>query len=287
MERDDEVRPGAGRRGGDRRGADKRGADKPGADSDRGNVLERGVHVLQAFRPTGAPLKLTELSRRTGLAKATTHRLVRQLLELQLLQRVDEGFVPGIALFELGELVPVKLRLGAAALPFMQDLYEATHETVHLGVRSGLDVVYAEKIRGHAGVDVPSRVGGRLPLSCTGVGKTLLAFSDAQLVGEVLRRPLRRLTENSVTDPRLLADELAQIRASGLGYDREEASVGVCCVASPVLINGAVVAALSISVPADQLQPARLAPAVRTAALALSRSLTRGGWRPQAEPTAT
>jgi DNA-binding IclR family transcriptional regulator len=239
------------------------------------SMLERGVHVLQAFRSQGGTLSLPELVRRTGMAKATVYRLAETLVELRLLERQHRGYSPGMGLFELGELVPVKLRLRETALPFMQDLYEATHETVHLAVRDDLDVVYAEKIRGHVGVTVPSRVGGRLPLSCTGVGKALLAFADPQVVDAVLSRPLRRLTEHSITDPIELANQLAQIKASGLAYDHEEASLGVSCVASPVLVHGEPLAALSLSVPATQLQPARLAPAVRTVSLALSRLLSQ------------
>jgi DNA-binding IclR family transcriptional regulator len=64
--------------------------------------------------------------------------------------RTSAGYSLGVAVFELGELVPIKLSLRETALPFMQDLYEATHETVHLGIIDGLDVVYAEKIHGHA-----------------------------------------------------------------------------------------------------------------------------------------
>jgi DNA-binding IclR family transcriptional regulator len=238
-------------------------------------MLERGVHVLQAFRPDGGTLSLPALVQRTGLPKATVYRLAEALVELQLLDRQRRGYSPGLALFELGELVPVKLRLRESALPFMQDLYEATHETVHLGVRDGLDVVYAEKIRGHSGVTVASRVGGRLPLSSTGVGKALLAFADQEVIEAVLSRPLRRLTKHSVTAAAELAEQLAQIRASGLAYDREEATLGVSCVASPVLVRGEAVAALSITVPSSQLAPARLAPAVRTVSLALSRLLSQ------------
>jgi DNA-binding IclR family transcriptional regulator len=241
----------------------------------KSSMLERGVHVLQAFRPEGGTLSLPVLVRRTGLPKATVYRLAEALVELRLLDRQRQGYSPGLALFELGELVPVKLRLRETALPFMQDLYEATHETVHLGVRDGLDVVYAEKIRGHSGANMASRVGGRLPLSSTGVGKALLAYAEPEVIEAVLSRPLRRLTPHSITDPAALADQLAQIRASGLAYDREEATVGVSCVASPVLVRGEVVAALSISVPSSQLQPARLAPAVRTVSLALSRMLSQ------------
>jgi len=241
----------------------------------RSTPLERGIQMLQAFRPSGGELRLTDLARRTGLPKSTVHRLAEQLVGMSLLERTEEGYTLGLALFELGELVPVKMRLREAALPYMEDLYEATHETVHLGIRDRLDVIYAEKIRGHSAVDVPSRVGGRLPLTCTGVGKTLLAFSDPELVTEVLRRPLRRLTEYSISDPDVLQAELAKIRNAGFGYDRQEASLGVSCVAAPVLVRAEVVAAISIAVPSRRLQSSRLVPAVRTASLALSRLLSR------------
>ena len=229
-------------------------------------MLERGVHVLQAFRPTGTPMTMSEIARRTGLPKATAHRLIEELTGLGLLERSRDRYVLGRPLFELGELVPVKNRLREVALPFMQDLYEATHETIHLGVRDDLDVLYIEKIRGHSGVDVPSRPGGRLPLSSTGVGKTLLAFSRDDIVAQVV---------SSIVDPKLLEGELAQIRAAGVGYDHEEAQIGVSCVAAPVVVHGEPVAAISITVPTSHLQPARLAPAVKTAALGLSRRLSR------------
>lgn len=236
-------------------------------------MLERGVLVLQAFRPAGGTLTLPALVERTGLPKPTVHRLAETLVELGLLERQPVGYRPGLGLFELGELVPAKVDLREAALPFMQDLYEATHETVHLGVRDGLDVVYAEKIRGHGGVDVPSRVGGRLPLSSTAVGKALLAFAEPEVVEAVLSRPLRRLTKRSPSDPRRLAEELAEVRQTGLAYDREEAARGVSCIAAPVLVRGAAVAALSLTLPADRLHLAGLEPAVRAVSLALGRTL--------------
>jgi DNA-binding IclR family transcriptional regulator len=255
-------------------------AERPGRNpvdqaDQRSNMLERGIQVLQAFRTTEGPLTLSEIGRRTGLPKATVHRLLNVLRELDLVERATDGYVLGRGLFELGELVPIKSRLREAALPYMQDLYEATHETVHLGVRVDLDVLYAEKIRGHSGVDVPSRVGGRLPLSSTGVGKTLLAFSSDDLIAAVLSRPLRRLTDRSASDPRVLAVELSDIRSAGVGYDHEEASIGVSCVAAPVLVHGDPVAALSISVPSSHLHGDRLAVAVKASAFGLARRLSR------------
>ena len=236
-------------------------------------MLGRGVQVLQAFRPDGGMLTLSRLVERTGMPKATVHRLAEELVELGLLERQPVGYRPGLGLFELGELFAAKVDLREVALPFLQDLYEATHETVHLGIRDGLDVVYAEKIRGHGGVDVPSRVGGRLPLSSTGVGKALLAFAPVDVVDAVLARPLRRLTAHSVTDPAVLLRELDEIRRTGLAREEEEAALGVACVAAPVVVDGVAVAAVSLALPADRIGFAGLAPAVRAVSLALSRTL--------------
>ena len=239
----------------------------------RGSMLDRGVQVLHAFRPRGGTLTLTELVERTGLPKPTVYRLAEALVDLGLLERQPVGYRPGLGLFELGELVSAKTDLRETALPFMQDLYEATHETVHLAVREGLDVVYAEKIRGHGGVDTPSRVGGRLPLSSTGVGKALLAHAEPAVVEGVLSRPLRRLTAHSITDPAKLAAELAEIRRTGVAYDREEAALGVGCVAAPVVVRGLAVAALSLSLPAGRIGEAGPAKAIRLASLTLARIL--------------
>ncbi|MFJ8795153.1 IclR family transcriptional regulator [Streptomyces sp. NPDC102462] len=240
-------------------------------------MLEKAVLLLECFRPTGGPFRLTELAERAGLAKSTTSRLLGSLLGLGLVERGEDGYHLGGKLFELGSLVPRRRDLREAALPFLQDLFEATRATVHLGVREGHEVVYVERIHGHDSLALPSRIGGTLPLTCTGVGKALLAFSPAELADEVLAGPLPRLTRHSVTDPDRLRTALELAQVSGLAYEEQEAAEGVSCIAAPVFgAGGKAVAALSVAVPRASFHPARLAPAVRTAALGVSRSL-RGG----------
>lgn len=245
--------------------------------SSNGTMLEKAVVVLDVFVPSGGPFRLTELAERAGFAKSTTSRLVGSLVELGLLERGESGYHLGGRLFELGSLVPRRRDLREAALPFLQDLFEATRATVHLGVREGHEVVYVERIHGHDSLALPSRIGGTLPLTCTGVGKALLAFSPPELADEVLAAPLPRLTRYSVTDPARLRTALEQAQVAGLAYEEQEAAEGVSCVAAPVFgAAGKAVAALSVAVPRAGFHPARLAPAVRTAALGLSRTL-RGG----------
>ncbi|MFC9842909.1 IclR family transcriptional regulator [Streptomyces sp. NPDC060223] len=239
-------------------------------------MLDKAVSVLDCYRPNGGAFRLTELARRTKLPKTTMFRLCADLVRLGLLERDAETYRLGGVLFELGSLVPRRHDLREAALPFLQDLFEATHETVHLGVREGHEVVYVERIHGHDVLQLPSRIGGRLPLTCTAVGKALLAFSGTDLVEEVLAGPLPQLTPRSITDPARLRTAVEQAQVAGLAYEEEEAAAGVSCIAAPVFDGPTAVAALSVALPCARFRPAQLAPAVRTAALGLSRALRSG-----------
>ncbi|MEU8824699.1 IclR family transcriptional regulator [Streptomyces sp. NPDC048636] len=239
-------------------------------------MMDKAAEILDCFAPEQELYRLSELCEKTGLAKPTVHRLAAELVRLGWLERTGNRYRLGAKLFELGSRVPRRRDLRETALPFLQDLFEATRETVHLGVREGLDVVYLERIHGHDALRLPSRIGGSLPLSCTGVGKALLAFSGPELTGEVLSHPLPSLTPRSITDPALLRSALEKAQVAGLAYEEEEATPGVSCIAAPVFARGTVVAALSVAVPRERFSAARLAPAVRTAALGLSRVLRDG-----------
>ncbi|HEY4333013.1 MAG TPA: helix-turn-helix domain-containing protein, partial [Ilumatobacteraceae bacterium] len=128
-------------------------------EDDRKSVLARATSILAAFNEEHPVLKLRGLSMRTGLPRSTVHRTAEQLVELRWLERGPDGYRPGLLLFELGGLVPRVSRLRQRALPFMEDLYEATHELVQLGVLDGHEVVYLEKIGGHLSSHVHSRPG--------------------------------------------------------------------------------------------------------------------------------
>lgn len=241
------------------------------------SVLARAMAVLTAFRPGEPELSLAELVRRTGLAKSTVHRMLRQLVDWDMVQRTPDGFRLGTRLFELGSLVASQRGLREATAPFLADLFEATHETVHLAILDGVDVVYLQKMHVRGGPKVPSRVGGRMPAYCTGVGKAMLAFAPPERTDAALAGGLRRRTPRTVIAPGLLRRELAEIRRRGVAFEHEESTVGVTCVAAPVLgADGMAVAAVSITGWVNRLEPARVAPAVRTAALGISR-LLRGG----------
>jgi DNA-binding IclR family transcriptional regulator len=242
-------------------------------------MLGRAFTLLTAFRPGDGELTLAELARRTGIAKPTAHRLLGELAEWGAVERTPNGALRlGLRLFELGQLVPRQRDLLDVGAPFLADLFEATRETVHLAVPDGTDVVYVQKLTVSGSPDIPSRLGGRMPAYCTGVGKALLAFSPPERLAAVVAAGLPRRTPRTVIAPGLLHAELDTVRRRGIAEEHEESAAGIACVAAPVLgIDGHAVAAVSITGWSHRLNTQRLAAAVRTAALGISRALRPPG----------
>lgn len=249
------------------------GHDDPALDT----VLGKAVAILHAFTAEDRVLPLTELVRRTGLSKGTAHRVAGALVTHRLLDRTDHGYRLSGGLFELGLRASSERTLLEVAMPFLQDLYERTHETVHLGVREGTEVVYIAKIGGHRQARSPSRPGGRMPMHCTALGKVLLAHADPELCGEVLAAPLERRTPHTIVAPGVLERQLAKAVETGIAYEREESTIGLLCVSAPVLEVGDTVpvAAISVTGPVGRFRPEAHADAVRTAATVLAATLSR------------
>lgn len=241
------------------------------------SVLERAFRVLEAVE--GHSLGISQLARQADLPKTTALRLANELVRLRALERNGDTYQLGLRMFEMGAAVTRQQRLRDCALPFMEDLYEATHETVHLGLLDGLEVLYLEKIVGRRSSPVPSQVGTRRPLYCTGMGKAILSCSERTLVEAVLKGGLVRRSPYTITAPNRLLQELSVAAKEGVAYDREEFNIGTLCVASPLLgQDGLAVAALSVTGPPGRFASERAAAAVRTAALSLSRVLQRSRW---------
>jgi DNA-binding IclR family transcriptional regulator len=240
-------------------------------------VLAKSVRVLDAFTPDDEALTFTELLTRTRLARATLHRIAGDLVAARLLDRGDGGrYRLGRHLFELGLRASFERSLLEVATPYLEDLYERTHETVHLGVRDGREVVYVAKVGGHKQAASPSRLGGRMPLHATAIGKVLLAFAPVDLRHEVLAHELRRCAPRTLTSPGALRRQLHHVVETGVAYEFEESAVGLVCVAAPVLdTDGAPVAAISIAGPVTRFRPQRHADSVRAAADGVAATLAR------------
>jgi len=238
------------------------------------SVASRVLALLGAFDQEHRSLTLSELARRAGLPLATAHRLVGELAGWGALHRRENGeYVVGRRMWDLGLLAEVQTGLRQIASPFLHDLHAATLATVHLAVRDGCEVLYVDRVSGHVSVPVVSRVGSRLPLHATGVGKILLAYAPAEVVTSVLAS-LTRVTAFTVTQPGRLAEQIRRVHRDGYATTSEEMTLGACSVAVPVRAgDGDVVAALGIVVAGLGRDRDRLVSALRVTARGISRSL--------------
>ncbi|MGW7238276.1 IclR family transcriptional regulator [Streptomyces sp. NPDC054804] len=241
---------------------------------------ERLLSVLAAFDHGHPALSLSGISRRAGLSLTTAHRLVGALTTWGALERDADGFYHvGLRLWELAALAPRGLALRQVALPYLEDLYEATHENVQLAVRDGSEVVYIEWLSGRSAVGVHIRVGARWPLHATGVGLVLLAHESPGFQLDYCAGPLDAFTPYTITDPGRLRRSLAEMRRTGVAVSSRQVTDDALSVAAPVRgAAGQVVSAVSVVVPQADAQVPALVPAVRLAARGISRAL---GWQPE------
>jgi DNA-binding IclR family transcriptional regulator len=241
---------------------------------ERRSVFSRALTLLSAFAhaPTGER-SLTELARVSGLPLTTVHRLAGQLQQEGVLERLPSGnYRVGLRLWELGMLAPRSHGLREIALPFLEDLYEVTHQNVQLVVLDGTETVVVERLRSRDAVRLVSRAGGRLPVHATSAGIVLLAQGDADAVDALLSRPLTRYSDATIQSEQELHATLARARQQGWIELREHLSTGAVSVAAPILVRPrTAVGAVSV-VAAMGTDTGPLIPAILTTARAIGRA---------------
>ncbi|HLS76030.1 MAG TPA: IclR family transcriptional regulator [Nocardia sp.] len=202
-------------------------------------VLDKAVAVLYAVAEQ--PCGLNELCARTGLPRATAHRLAVGLETHRLLARDNNGvWRPGPALAELSATANDPLQ--EAATLILPRLREITGESVQLYVRDGHARVCVAAMEPPSGLRDTVPIGARLPLTAGSAAKVLLAWADPEVQRSVL--------PDAVFGERALAE----VRKRGWAQSAAERASGVASVSAPVRDTaGAVVAAVSVSGPIDRM----------------------------------
>lgn len=242
-------------------------------------AVTRSLDVIEVFLTDPGPLTVSEIGERVQIPRSTLHEIVHTLRVRGYLEAEADGFRLGLRLFELGNVYRSQLDLATAGQEEAGQLARVTGETVQVAVLDGRDVVYIAKVEGSNMLRLVSEVGRRLPATCTGVGKAMLASLPPEEVEALYPSDadLAIMTPHSIHSCGALAAELTVTRSRGYAIDDCESNIAVRCVAVPVMnASGAAVAAISVSVPtvrwsADTQR--HLADLVRQAGSRLSRRL--------------
>jgi DNA-binding IclR family transcriptional regulator len=246
------------------------------------------MQVLGAFDVDAVFLTVSQLSARSGLALATTHRLVAEMEQFGLLERQpDKTYRLGVRLWEIACRTPGALGLREIAKPYLQEVQARVRQHTQLGILEGHEVLFLERLSTRDAVVNVTLVGGRLPLHASSSGLVLLAHSDAAFQDEVLAGSLFRYTEQTVQAPDNLRSLLQQIRADGYacgsGYIHPEARG----IAVPVRgVNNVVVASVGVVVPNDDAAVIPFVRLLQAASQAISKDL-HAAYAPANDPEAT
>jgi len=234
----------------------ERTAKKPRARRLRLSSVANALRLAKSFSEAEPEMGISALAARLGLAKSTVHRLATTLVEYDMLeQNAETGkYRLGLALFELGTLVRRKMDVMNEAQAQIHALADATGETLQLAILDHQSVLYIRIRESRLAVRMSTGLGSRAPAHCTSVGKVLLAYQPAEVVERVIEAGLPRFTDNTITDPARLREELAGVRLRGYAIDDEEIEVGLRCIAAPIRDHsGSVVAAISVAAPVQRM----------------------------------
>ncbi|HZV37649.1 MAG TPA: IclR family transcriptional regulator [Pseudoxanthomonas sp.] len=243
---------------------------------------DRTTHLLEVLARSPCPLSLTELQRELDWPKSSLYMLLQTLVARGWLQVEPRTGAYGVGVRALlaGTAYLDHDPVVQAASPVMSRLRLEIDETIHLARIDGADMVYLASRESQHHPRIFSRVGRRLPVHATSLGKALLAVRTVYEVDALLPLRLPQLTENTVTDRNRLHQQLALFRERGYAFEREENSVGLCCFAVALPYRRPAFEAISCSVPVERLDAAherRVVGALLDAAREITQNLRRNG----------
>jgi IclR family acetate operon transcriptional repressor len=247
---------------------------KSSADSDAeprdGGVqsVDRALLILETLAEDDEGYRLSDLAVRTGLSTSTVHRLLATLEKRRFVQfdRSESKWHVGAQSFAVGATFARHRNFVAQAMPYLRKLRDQTRETANLAVVDDESIIVLTRMESREIMRSLTKVGGRVAMVASGVGKAVLAtYSDQDINAIICRQGMPRLTEKSIVRPSELFRQIEAIRRQGYAVDDEEARIGLRCVAAVVYNDcGEPLAAISISGMTSRVTEERLPALGRT-----------------------
>ncbi len=257
-------------------------AHSPGSRGD--GTVGKALALLDLIAESERPMRFSDLLAASDHPKATLHRLLRTLVQEDMLAWDAEAhtYAPGMRLVRLAHAAWRRSSLAPVARPHLDALSAEVGETIHLAQLSRGQVLYVDKRNAARPVEMFSEAGKVGPAYCTGVGKAMLAFLPEAAREEAIRlQSFHRHTPRTLADAEALRADLARVAEAGVAFDREEHEPGIICVAAPIRAGtGRVLGALSITTTTRSHDLGWLearGPALRAAAAAVAEAAE--AWR--------
>jgi IclR family pca regulon transcriptional regulator len=253
--------------------------------------LARGLEIIKAFGVSGPDLELpsnmhpsdaltlSDVAKRTGLARAVVRRFLYTLVELGYAMTDGKYFRLTAKILDLGYAYLSSFSLPKIAERFLEEVTLETNESASASVLDGDEIVYVARVQTRRIMSVSLGIGSRLPAFCTSMGRVLLASLPAEQLEKYLQKSrFQRFTEKTLCAPAALRKELSAVSKQGYSLVDQELEVGLRSLAVPVLAReGRAVAAINIGAHAARTTKTellqRFLPVLRKAAKSISSCL--------------
>jgi IclR family acetate operon transcriptional repressor len=257
---------------------------KPGAVTAQVQSLTRGLNILEALAKAEAGLSLTEIAQRVDLPPSTTHRLLSTLEKMGYVYQSEElgHWYVGLQAFTVGSGFLANRDFVDQSHVYMRRLMEQSGETANLAILDGTEAVFIAQVQCREMMRILVKLGSRVPLHASGVGKAIFAALPDEQIDAILKvKGLPRITSNTIVAPETMWAALKVIRHRGYSFDDEEHAPGTRCVAATIYDEHAEpLGAISLAGPSSRLPDERikqLGPIVAHTAEELTRKLG-GRW---------
>jgi IclR family transcriptional regulator, acetate operon repressor len=250
--------------------------------------VDRALSIMETLAEDDEGYRLSDLAVRTGLSTSTVHRLLATLESRRFVQfdRTGSKWHVGARSFTVGATFARRRNFSAQAVPYLRKLRDLTRETANLAVVDDEFIVVLTRVESREIMRSLTKVGGRVAMVASGVGKAVLAtYSDEDVNAIIRHHGMPRLTEKSIVRPGDLFRELAKVRRQGFAVDDEEACMGLRCIAAVVYNDcSEPLAAISVSGMTSRITDERLATLGETVReVAAELTLALGGVMPAAK----
>ncbi|MBS3787773.1 IclR family transcriptional regulator [Candidatus Bipolaricaulota bacterium] len=228
--------------------------------------LDKALSILDLFDSHDSELSATEIAQGFEVNPGSLYPILHTLENHGYLKRdEDKLYSLGLVFAQKGSLVLERLNIAEEARPELEKLRDETKKTVHLGYFNENQVVYIDKVESRGGIRMYSSPGKSAPLHATALGKVTLAFlPDEQLEEIISSLDLEPFTDETVTSPDKLREELETIKKQGYAVDDEEFEKGIKCIAIPIYNHsGKVKAAISVTGLSAQTKVEEISPLIK------------------------
>jgi IclR family acetate operon transcriptional repressor len=257
---------------------------KPGVVTAQVQSLTRGLSILEALAKAEAGISLTEIAQRVDLPPSTTHRLLSTLEKMGYVYQSEElgHWYVGLQAFTVGSGFLANRDFVGQSHVYMRRLMEQSGETANLAILDGTEAVFIAQVQCREMMRILVKLGSRVPLHASGVGKAIFAALPDEQIDAILKvKGLPRITGNTIVAPETMWAALKVIRHRGYSFDDEEHAPGTRCVAATIYDEHAEpLGAISLAGPSSRLPDERikqLGPIVAHTAEELTRKLG-GRW---------